>query len=67
MEAKRHTERAVGFGERGGAINQIKNNKEQRYQVKTDYPGENLSEKSSQRRVENQQTQIESGIKTETL
>ena len=42
MEAKRHIERTVGFADRGGAINQIKSNKEQRYQVKTDYPEENL-------------------------
>ena len=42
MEAKRHIERTVGFGDRGGAINQIKSNKEQRYQVKIKYPGENI-------------------------
>ena len=46
MEAKRNIERTVGFGDRGGAINEIKSNKEQRYQVKMEYPEENLWEKS---------------------
>ena len=36
MEAKKHMERTAGFGERGGAVNLIKNNKDQRYQMKTE-------------------------------
>ena len=46
MESKGHIERTVGFGDGGGAVNLIKNNKDQRYQVKPEYPGANLSEKS---------------------
>ena len=34
MEAKKHMERTAGFGERRDAVNLIKNNKDQRYQMK---------------------------------
>ena len=36
MEAKKHMERTVGFVERKGAVNLIKNNKDQRHQMKTE-------------------------------
>ena len=36
MEAKKHMERTAGFGERRGAVSLIKNNIDQRYQMKTE-------------------------------
>jgi len=66
MEFKRPIESTVLFGERGGAVNLIEDNKDRRYRVSI----VSNQGKTSWGRVENQQLKtygVESGIKPETL
>jgi len=66
MEFKRPIESTVLFGERGGAVNLIEDNKDRRHRVSI----VSNQGKTSWGRVENQQLKtygVESGIKPETL